>query len=204
MRPNKEPSYKHGTIARTAIVLVNLGTPDEPTTPAVRRYLRQFLSDPRVVEIPKSVWWFILNGIILPFRSSKSAAKYASIWTNDGSPLRVHTERQTRLLRGYLGERGHDVQVAHAMRYGRPGVPEVLEKLKADGCDRILIVPAYPQYSGTTTASIFDAVFRHYNRVRNVPELRLVKHTTTTKAISRHSKKASLPIGTTMASRKSW
>ncbi|KRB83949.1 ferrochelatase [Noviherbaspirillum sp. Root189] len=176
MRPNKEPPYKHGTIARSAIVLVNLGTPDAPTTPAVRRYLRQFLSDPRVVEIPKAAWWFILNGIILPFRSSKSAAKYASIWTNDGSPLRVHTERQTSLLRGYLGERGHDVQVAHAMRYGRPGLPEVLEKLKADGCDRILIVPAYPQYSGTTTASIFDAVFKHYSKVRNVPELRFVKH----------------------------
>ncbi|RJF97856.1 ferrochelatase [Noviherbaspirillum saxi] len=176
MRPNKEPSYKHGMIARTAVVLVNLGTPDAPTAPALRRYLRQFLSDPRVVEIPKAVWWFILNGIVLPFRSSKSAAKYASIWTKEGSPLRVHTEKQASLLRGYLGERGHDVQVVHAMRYGQPGLPEVLDKLKVDGCDRILVLPAYPQYSGTTTASIFDAVFKHYSRVRNVPELRLVKH----------------------------
>jgi ferrochelatase len=176
MRPNKEPQYTHGTITKTGIVLVNLGTPDAPTASALRRYLRQFLSDPRVVEIPKAAWWFILNGIILPLRSSKSAAKYASIWTNEGSPLKVHTERQAKLLRGYLGERGHELEVAYAMRYGNPSLPQVLDKLKENGCDRILVLPAYPQYSGTTTASIFDAVFAHYARVRNVPELRLVKH----------------------------
>lgn len=176
MRPNPEPPHTHGTLSKTGVVLVNLGTPDAPTTPAVRRYLRQFLSDPRVVEIPRAVWWFILNGVILPFRSSKSAAKYASIWTEEGSPLLIHTQKQAALLRGYLGERGHDVQIAHAMRYGNPSLPHVLDKLKADGCDRILILPAYPQYSATTTASIFDAVFSHYARVRNVPELRLVKH----------------------------
>ncbi|HYC41654.1 MAG TPA: ferrochelatase [Noviherbaspirillum sp.] len=176
MRPNPEPPYSHGTLSKTGLVLVNLGTPDEPTTPAVRRYLRQFLWDPRMVEIPRAVWWLILNGAILPFRSSKSAAKYASIWTQEGSPLLVHTKKQAALLRGYLGERGHDVQVAYAMRYGSPSVAEVVDKLKADGCDRILILPAYPQYSATTTASIFDAVFSHYTKVRNVPELRFVKH----------------------------
>ncbi len=176
MRPMQEPQYTHGTVAKTAIVLVNLGTPDVPTASAVRRYLKQFLSDPRVVEIPKAAWWFILNGLILPLRSGKSAAKYASIWTQEGSPLKLHTERQALLLRGYMGERGHDVQVAYAMRYGNPSLPEVLGRLKADGCDRILILPAYPQYSGTTTASIFDAVFAHYAKVRNIPELRLVKH----------------------------
>lgn len=176
MRPNPEPPYSHGTLSKTGLVLVNLGTPEEPTTPAVRRYLKQFLSDPRMVEIPRAVWWLILNGVILPFRSSKSAAKYASIWTQEGSPLLVHTKKQAALLRGYLGERGHDVQVAYAMRYGSPSVPEVVDKLKADGCDRILILPAYPQYSATTTASIYDAVFTHYAKVRNVPELRFVKH----------------------------
>ncbi|MGE5651293.1 MAG: ferrochelatase [Bacillota bacterium] len=176
MRPMQEPQYTHGTVAKTAIVLVNLGTPDVPTASAVRRYLKQFLSDPRVVEIPRVAWWFILNGIILPLRSRKSAAKYASIWTREGSPLKLHTEKQAVLLRGYLGERGHDVQVAYAMRYGNPSLPDVLEKLKAEGCDRLLILPAYPQYSGTTTASIFDAVFGHYASVRNIPELRLVKH----------------------------
>jgi ferrochelatase len=176
MRFNQEPSYTHVTPAKTAVVLVNLGTPDAPTAAAVRPYLKQFLSDPRVVEIPKAVWWFILHGIILPFRSKKSAQKYASIWTREGSPLKVHTEKQAVLLRGYLGERGHDVQVAYAMRYGNPALPQVLEKLKADGCDRILILPAYPQYSGTTTASTFDAVSDHYGNVRNMPELRFVKH----------------------------
>ncbi len=172
----KESSYTHGAIANTAIVLVNLGTPDAPTAAAVRPYLKQFLSDPRVVEIPRAIWWFILHGIILPFRSKQSAEKYAAIWTKDGSPLKVHTEKQAGLLRGYLGERGHDVRVAYAMRYGSPSLPHVLQKLKADGCDRVLILPAYPQYSGTTTASMFDAVFRHYAGERNVPELRLVKH----------------------------
>lgn len=173
---NKEPSYAHGAISRPAVLFVNLGTPDAPTTPAVRRYLRQFLSDPRVVEIPKVVWWFILNGVILPFRSSKSAEKYASIWSKEGSPLKVHTEKQALLLRGYLGERGHDVHVAYAMRYGSPSIADAIDRLKSEGCDRILVVPAYPQYSGTTTASINDAVSAHLANVRNLPEMRYVKH----------------------------
>ncbi|MBC7415639.1 MAG: ferrochelatase [Herminiimonas sp.] len=173
---HKEPPYTHGTLPKTAIVLINLGTPDAPTSSAVRRYLKEFLSDPRVVEIPRAVWWMILNCIILPLRSKKSAQKYASIWTNEGSPLKVHTQKQATLLRGYLGERGHDVEVEYAMRYGSPSVDSVLDKLHADGCERILIVPAYPQYSATTTASIFDAVFGHYRAVRNMPELRVIKH----------------------------
>jgi len=176
MRFNPEPSYTHGTTSRTGIVLVNLGTPDAPTPSALRRYLKQFLSDPRVVEIPKPLWALILYGLILPFRSRKSAAKYASIWTREGSPLKIYTAKQATLLRGYLGERGHQVAVAYAMRYGEPGLSKVLDNLKAEGCDRILVLPAYPQYSGTTTASVFDAVFDHYARVRNVPELRFVKH----------------------------
>jgi ferrochelatase len=176
MRFKKEPPRTHGIFSKTAIVLVNLGTPDAPTTAAVRRYLKQFLSDPRVVEIPKAVWWFILHGLILPFRSGKSAEKYASIWGKEGSPLKVHTEKQALLLRGHLGERGHDLQVVYAMRYGNPSLPEILDKLKQEGCDRILILPAYPQYSGTTTASVNDAVSHYYTNVRNVPELRFVKH----------------------------
>lgn len=173
---SKEPVYTHGTPSKTAIVLVNLGTPDAPTAPAVRRYLKQFLSDPRVVEIPRLAWWPILYGLILPLRSSKSAAKYAAVWTADGSPLRVHTEKQSLLLQGALGARGHAVVVRPAMRYGSPALSHVLDQLRAEACDRILVLPAYPQYSGTTTASVSDEVFAHYRRVRNVPELRLVKH----------------------------
>lgn len=176
MAYRKEPPHTHGTVAKCAIVLVNLGTPDEPTTPAVKRYLKQFLSDPRVVEIPRAVWWLILHLAILPFRSSKSAAKYESIWTKEGSPLKVHTQKQATLLRGALGQRGHKVAVVMAMRYGSPSLPEVLDRLKAEHCERIAILPAYPQYSGTTTGSINDAVFQHYAQVRNVPELRMVRN----------------------------
>lgn len=172
----KEPPYIHGTLARTAVVLVNLGTPEAPTAGAVRRYLKQFLSDTRVVEIPRVIWWLILNGIILPIRSKKSAQKYAAIWTEEGSPLKVHTQKQSVLLHTLLGERGHAVQAVYAMRYGAPSVDSVLESLHAQGCDRILVLPAYPQYSGATTASIFDAVFQHYRRRRNIPELRMIRH----------------------------
>jgi protoporphyrin/coproporphyrin ferrochelatase len=172
----KEPPHTHGSVPKTVVVLVNLGTPDEPTTPAVRRYLKEFLSDPRVVEIPRALWWMILHLLILPFRSSKSAAKYASIWTKEGSPLKVHTQKQATLLRGALGQRGHKVPVVMAMRYGSPSLPAVLDQLKAEHCERILILPAYPQYSGTTTGSINDAVFAHYAQVRNVPELRFVRN----------------------------
>jgi ferrochelatase len=172
----KEPSYVHGARRKIAVVLVNLGTPDAPTPKAVRSYLKQFLSDKRVVEIPAFVWWFILNGIILPFRSKQSAKKYATVWTPEGSPLKVYTEKQARLLARTLSERGHDVEVTYAMRYGQPGVPDVLSRLKHEGYERIIILPAYPQYSCTTTASVFDAVSAHYGRVRNQPELRLIKH----------------------------
>ncbi|MGE5385131.1 MAG: ferrochelatase, partial [Betaproteobacteria bacterium] len=146
-----EPAFQHGSIARTAVLLINLGTPDAPTPSAVRRYLKQFLSDPRVVEIPKFAWWPILNGIILNTRPRKSAAKYAAIWTDEGSPLRVHTEKQAKLIKGLLGERGHRITVAYAMRYGQPGIPAALSKLKAEGATRILLVPMYPQYAASTT-----------------------------------------------------
>ena len=172
----KEPDYVHGSIAKTAVVLINLGTPDAPTTPAVRRYLKEFLSDHRVVEVPRLIWWCILHLIILPFRSSKSAEKYASIWSKDGSPLKIHTDKQALLLQGYLGERGHDVRVVPAMRYGSGNIPETLGKLKTEGYERILILPAYPQYSATTTAANFDAVVGHYQQVRNIPELRFIRN----------------------------
>ncbi len=171
-----EPAYTHGTPARTAVLLVNLGTPDAPAAQAVKTYLREFLGDPRVVEIPRPIWWLILNGIILNVRPKKSAAKYARIWMPEGSPLKVHTERQTNLLQGYLGERIKGVVVDYAMRYGNPGIPQVLAKLKAQNCQRILLVPLYPQYAASTTATACDAVFSELLRMRNTPALRTIKN----------------------------
>ena len=169
-----EPAFEHGKPERTAVLLCNLGTPDAPTAPAVRRYLAEFLSDHRVVEIPRLVWLAILHGVILRTRPAKSAKKYASIWTPEGSPLRVWTDKQTALLGGYLGERGHPMIVRSAMRYGSPSIPRVLDELRAAGATRILILPLYPQYSGTTTASVHDAVYRWAAQVRALPELRFV------------------------------
>lgn len=172
-----EPTYTHGTPARTAILLVNLGTPEAPTTAAVRRYLKEFLSDPRVVEIPRPLWWLIMNGIILNFRPAKSAAKYAQIWDKDGSPLKLHTERQAKLLRGYLGTQGQPAPVVdYAMRYGNPSIASVLARLKDAHCERILVLPLYPQYAASATATAFDAVSDFFKQTRNIPELRLVKH----------------------------
>jgi ferrochelatase len=171
-----EPPHRHGTPLGTAVVLVNLGTPDAPNAPALRRYLKQFLSDPRVVEIPKPLWWLILNGIILNIRPKKSAAKYAQVWMKEGSPLRVHTERQAKLLKGTLGERGHHLTVSYAMRYGQPSLPSVLNHLKAEGARRILIVPMYPQYAASTTATVVDEAARWLLETRNQPEMRFVRN----------------------------
>lgn len=171
-----EPPFVHGRPGRTAVLLVNLGTPDAPEPGPVRTYLKQFLSDPRVVEIPRLLWWPILNGIILTVRPRKSAAKYATIWTPQGSPLKYWSEQQTLLLRGYLGERGLDVKVALAMRYGNPSIPSVLAQLREQQVERLLVLPMYPQYSATTTATVFDAVHADLSQARNVPEVRWVKH----------------------------
>ena len=171
-----EPSFTHGQPARTAVLLCNLGTPDAPTPSAVRRYLAEFLSDRRVVEIPRLLWMLILHGVILRVRPSKSAAKYASIWTPAGSPLKVWTEKQAKLLQGWLGQRNHQVKVRWAMRYGSTSIASQLDAMKAQGVTRILILPAYPQYSATTTASVFDAVYTWALACRTLPELRFVNH----------------------------
>jgi ferrochelatase len=171
-----EPAHAHGSASRTAIVLCNLGTPDAPTPAAVRRYLAEFLSDRRVVEIPRAAWLPILHAIVLRVRPARSARKYASIWTPDGSPLKVWTERQAVLLEGYLGQRGHQVLVRPAMRYGAPSVASMLDDVKASGADRVLVLPLYPQYAASTTGSIGDALAAWLRRIRNVPEIRFVKH----------------------------
>ncbi|MFA5241336.1 MAG: ferrochelatase [Sulfuricella sp.] len=172
-----EPPHAHGTPSKTGVLLINLGTPAAPTRQALRPYLKQFLSDPRVVEIPRVLWWLILNGIILNTRPGKSAQKYAQIWTKEGSPLFAHTRKQAKMLQGYLGERTKaPLAIEFAMRYGNPSVPSAIASLREQGCERILALPLYPQYAASSTASALDAVFQHLLQSRNMPELRTVRH----------------------------
>ncbi|HTJ95118.1 MAG TPA: ferrochelatase [Pararobbsia sp.] len=170
--PSQDPN---ATAHRTAVLLINLGTPDAPTPHAVRKYLAEFLSDPRVVEIPQWIWQPILRLGVLPFRSRASAHKYASIWMPEGSPLRVYTEQQTSALRGWFVARGVPVLVDYAMRYGSPSIADVLGQLKRAGADRILLLPMYPQYASSTVATAFDKVAAALSRMRNQPEIRAIK-----------------------------
>ncbi|MEO8631075.1 MAG: ferrochelatase [Betaproteobacteria bacterium] len=172
-----EPAFKHGSVARVGVLLVNLGTPKAPTAQAVKPYLSEFLSDPRVIEIPRAVWLPILHGVVLNVRPKQSAAKYAQIWTAEGSPLKVHTQRQANLLRGYLGERlKFPLTIEWAMRYGTPSISDKIWKLHEQGCDRLLVLPLYPQYSASATGTVYDAVFAALARLRNVPALRIVRN----------------------------
>lgn len=161
---------------RIGVLLVNLGTPTAPTYGPVRRYLGQFLRDRRVIELCPYAWWPILYGPILTFRPRKSAAAYAKIWLEDGSPLLRYSERLTaKLERELHAGLGEDVRVALAMTYGKPSVKAVLEGLFRDGVTHLLVLPMYPQYSGTTTGAVFDAVARVLMRRRAVPELRFIR-----------------------------
>jgi len=160
-------------LSDTAVVWVALGTPDAPTPKAVRRYLRQFLTDPRIIEMNKVAWRLILECFILPFRPRASAEKYASIWTEQGSPLLVHTKDQATALSHALADTG--VKVAFAMRYGSPDVASVLDGLRDRGVRKVLVVPAYGQYSGTTVGSVYDAVAQYILDSRNQLELRFVR-----------------------------
>ena len=174
-------SYSHARGARIGILLSNLGTPDAPTAKAVRTYLGEFLSDRRVVEIPRLLWLIILHGIILRFRPGKSAKKYALVWQPEGSPLLVWTNRQAQYLRGEMGERlkamnlpPDHIKIEVGMRYGNPSIASALAKLKAERCDRILLLPMYPQYAASTTATACDAVFKTLAEDRYMPALRTI------------------------------
>lgn len=157
------------------VLLVNLGTPDAPTPSAVRRYLREFLWDPRVVELPRILWWLLLHGIILRTRPRRTALAYKAEWTAEGSPLLVYSTRLAAAMQTTLSARfPGPVRVALGMRYGNPSIPSALSELRVANARRILVLPLYPQYSGTTTASTFDAVARELNTWRWLPELRFV------------------------------
>ncbi len=174
---NPEPSFEHGDQPKVGILLANLGTPDAPTAAALRTYLREFLSDRRIVEIPRFIWWFILHGIILAVRPKKSAEKYAQIWTPEGSPLLVHAQKQAQLLRGFLAQKiKFPFAVELGMSYGNPSIASAIEKLKVQHCDRILVFPLYPQYAASSTASAMDAVFRVLLKTRNQPAVRSIRH----------------------------
>ena len=167
----RPPSHPAVPAPRIGVLLVNLGTPDAPEPGPVRRYLREFLSDRRVVEIPSLLWQPILRGIILNTRPKKSAHAYAQVWTDEGSPLAAITRRQAGALQAALGD---DVRVSWAMRYGTPAIGGAIDELVGEGCRRILIAPLYPQYCAATTATVVDAVGAHLARLRWQPTLRFL------------------------------
>lgn len=172
MNPTSSDAVRmHGPAQHCGVLLANLGTPDAPTPSAIRRYLAEFLSDRRVVEIPRALWWPILYGLILPFRPRRLAHAYQSIWTADGSPLLAIGRAQQAGLQTRLGEH---VPVALGMRYGSPSIASALDELLARGARRIAVLPLYPQYSATTTATVFEAVVDHVRPMRWLPELRFV------------------------------
>lgn len=170
-----EPEFSHADADALGVLLVNLGTPSEPTTPAVRRYLAEFLGDSRVVELPRWLWWLVLNLVILRVRPARSAEAYRKIWTDEGSPLLLNSQRIAAGIAGRLAEGfGSGPAVELAMSYGEPSIPDALERLRRRNVRRLVVLPLYPQYSATTTATVFDRVTRALQTRRWVPELRFI------------------------------
>jgi ferrochelatase len=167
-------NFAHGQTIKTGILICNLGTPDAPTKQAVKKYLAHFLSDPRIVELPRWIWWPILHGIILNTRPRKSARAYQSIWGEQGSPLLTSSKKIVAKLTKLTQETGYSkIEYALGMRYGNPSIPKAIDGLLKRNVRRILVFPMYPQYASATTASTYDAVFSHYKTLRWVPEIRL-------------------------------
>ena len=165
--PGGHPEVAQGKVG---VLLVNLGTPDGTDYWSMRRYLSEFLSDPRVIEVPQPIWQLILQGPILTFRPSKSGRAYKKIWTEEGSPLLVYTRRQAEKLSARIGS--ERLIVDFAMNYGNPSIASKVAALKQQGCDRICVVPLYPQYSATTTASVCDRTFKALKQMRWQPAVR--------------------------------
>ena len=170
-------THQHGAQEKLGILLVNLGSPDAPATSAVRRYLAEFLWDPRIVETPRWLWWLILHGVILRIRPRRSARAYKKVWTDQGSPLVAISRLQTRAVEQTLQKKFRgNVLVDMAMRYGNPSIEQGLYSLRKAGARRLLILPMYPQYSATTTASVFDEVTNVLQTWRWLPNLRFINH----------------------------
>lgn len=177
MKYKGNPDYKHDTPTCTGVLITNLGTPDAPTPAALRKYLGEFLADPRVIETPKIIWWFVLHCIILRTRPRRSAEAYKKVWTENGSPLLDISIKQTNKIQSAISKHiDGPIKVELAMRYGNPSIESGLEKLRAANAKRILIFPLYPQYSAATTASTFDAVSDVLKKWRWIPEIRMINH----------------------------
>lgn len=169
--------FSHARADKIGVLLTNLGTPDEANPKALKRYLKQFLSDPRVVEVPRLLWWFILNGVILNIRPRRSARAYQTVFTDQGSPLLFHTVCQTKAVAAELATRGYpDLVVDFAMRYGNPSFQSVLERMMQQGVRKLIVLPLYPQYSASTSASSFDELARDFMQRRWLPDLRFISH----------------------------
>jgi ferrochelatase len=175
MKYQSQTGFTHNQADKIGVLVTNLGTPPAPTKQALKPYLKQFLSDPRVVEVPKLIWWFILNGVILNLRPKRSAAAYATVWSDEGSPLMVHTRNQAKGLATRFSEKwGNEVIVEFAMRYGQPSVDGAIDTLLNAGARKIIVLPLYPQYCASTTGSTFDAIAHDFVKRRWLPELRFI------------------------------
>lgn len=177
MKYQGSPGFSHGQADKIGVLVTNLGTPEAPTKKALKPYLKEFLSDPRVVEVPRLLWFLILNGVILRFRPKRSAAAYKTVWTDRGSPLLFHTQDQASAIEAKLKQTwGDTVVVDFAMRYGNPALGDIVEKMMQKGVRKLLVLPLYPQYSASTTASTFDALAKDFTKRRWLPELRFITH----------------------------
>lgn len=175
MKYQSQTAFTHKQVDKIGVIVSNLGTPQAPTKQALKPYLKQFLSDPRVVEVPKVIWWCILNGVILNIRPKRSAAAYATVWSDEGSPLLVHTKNQAKGIAARFADTwGDQVLVEYAMRYGQPSVESAIDKLLNAGARKIIVLPLYPQYCASTSGSTFDAIAQDFLKRRWLPELRFI------------------------------
>jgi ferrochelatase len=177
MKYQGSPTFTHSQNDKVGVLVTNLGTPDAPKKAELKRYLKEFLSDPRVVEVPRLLWWMILNLVILNIRPKRSAKAYETVWSDRGSPLMYYTHDQANALRDKLQhQHGDNVVVDFAMRYGSPSVDSVVDKMLQQGVRKLLVLPLYPQYCASTTGSTFDAIAHSFSKRRWIPELRFVTH----------------------------